>query len=76
MRCAMVKVGDYVKVYEPPAFGRADAVVTRVNDDGTIEARILADGAEVSGLVYKTKAGDGPTPVYAYWTELPEGWVP
>ncbi len=71
----MVAIGQGVKVYLAPHFGRQDAVVVRVVDGGkqVINAKIVRTGRIARDLVYKTSLLAGER---GYWIELPDGYVP
>jgi hypothetical protein len=69
------KVGDHVKIYRSPVYGREDATcISIVNaTTGVINARILKGGPVVSNIVYRDSSTDTSP---AYWTDLPTGWLP
>lgn len=63
-----IAVGRGVKVYEPPAFGRQDAICTKVsNSTGVVDARLSRSGRTIRNIKYSDDVGDN-TP---YWVELP-----
>jgi len=70
-----VTIGQGVKVFRGPKYGREDGTVTAVDDEsGIIDALLVKSGESVNGVKYKTDIG--PEMKEAYWTELPLGYRP
>ena len=68
-----ISVGQGIKVYRAPTFGRADGIVLEyASNTGTVTARLVKSKVVVSGLKYRTDAAEGED----YWVELPDGYDP
>jgi hypothetical protein len=72
-----VNVGDGVKVYLYPEFGRQDASVTRVHKLGVINCRTIKDNQDHVNIDHFNIAfADPELEPESYWVELPAGYVP
>jgi len=70
-----VTLGQGVKVFRGPDYGREDGVVIAFdNQTGIIDAFLIKSRESVSGVKYKTDIGSEMKEVY--WTELPLGYRP
>ena len=66
-------VGDNIKIYRSPIYGRENARVTAINNStGVAEVRTLAGNVRITSIRWRQAAVDGQI----YWTELPAGWAP
>jgi len=65
-------VGQGVKVYVAPDFGRQDAVVVAVYADDVIDARAVKSGELIQSVVPAIRGDD----VLSYWAPLPEDFIP
>lgn len=71
-----VEIGAGVKVYEPPDFGRQDAICSKIDPaTNVIDAELVQSGRRLRNIKHRDDIADDDTSS-TYWIELPAGYAP
>ncbi len=69
-----MKLGDGVKIYQSPTYGREDATITQIdNATGIIRARTAKTSRVINNVVHVDNSNNTTA---VYWNQLPSGYVP